>query len=93
MKESRDIGLDRFMSSNISGMDSSEFSDAYGYENVQLVIDGIPYPMPAIDIKEREAIDRIISGGKISYYSPNYKLTKKKYESHKYKRNSWFKWN
>ena len=67
LKRAREVGVARFMGTNISGADSSRFTRA----NTTLIVDGIPYPMPSVHIPEFEKLRQECDSSYLNVFVPN----------------------
>lgn len=66
IESKREVGIARFMNTNMSGVDVDLDS------NIQIVIDGIPYPFPqAISLPEKDKLMHLTGANDLNLFIPN----------------------
>lgn len=68
LKNSRKVGLSRFMDTNMSGQSPHQWA---GGNSNTLVVDGIPYPMPNVHIPELEKLRNEANASHLTVFIPN----------------------
>jgi hypothetical protein len=68
LDESKKYGRIRFMNTNLSGIDCNKFT---GNGNVQIIVDGVPYPMPRVEVQELRDLQGKVGTSNLNVFVPN----------------------